>query len=174
LGTVAERNEDLGDCGEVTISGAPAATMTNQRGSFSFSLASLLASVSAISIGCAALAFPTQLWASVISSLTLLVLSLALIAAIILRGHACAFWGGFAFLGWLFIVIEFVQVPTINFDKENLLPNLVAHEIGRWRYPGSSNWYFDYMFRLLSALVLGWFGGLFARWCYCRQTASEQ
>lgn len=137
-----------------------------QPGRFSFSLASLLAAVSAISIGCAALAYPSQLWASVISSLTLTALSLAVIAAAILRGQARAFWGGFAFIGWLFIVIEFVPVPTINFDKENLLPNLIAREIGHWRYPGSSNWYFDYSFRLLSGLVSAWLGGLFARLCF--------
>jgi hypothetical protein len=142
--------------------------MTTHRARFSFSLASLLASIAAISIACAALVYPTRLWASVISSSTLAVLSLAVIAAATLRGPARAFWGGFAFIGWLFFIIEFVQVPMINFEKENLLPNVIAHEIGRWRYPAHSNWYFDYIFRMLSSLLLGSFGGLFAHWCYWR------
>jgi len=80
-------------------------------------------------------------------------------------------------VGWLFIVIEFVHVPTINFDKELLLPNLITREIGRWRYPGGSNWYFDYTFRLLSALIFAWLGGLFAQWCFrrsLRQSGLDQ
>jgi hypothetical protein len=144
-----------------------------QPGRFSFSLASLLAAVSAISIGCAALAYPTQLWTSIISSLVLAALSLAVVAAVIFRGQSQAFWGGFAFAGWLFIVIEFVHLPTINFDKEGLLPNLIAQEIGRWRYPGSSNWHFDYIFRFLSALILAWLAGLFARWCFRRSLGQN-
>src|SRR6478672_3326023 len=96
---------------------------------FSFSLASLLSAISLISVACAALAYPTQLWASIISSLTLAVLSHAVIAAFIFRGPSRAFWGGFAFAGWLWIVIEFVHLPTVNFAKEELLPNLIAAEL---------------------------------------------
>jgi hypothetical protein len=147
-------------------------TSDNQPGRLSFSLASLLVAVSAISIGCAALAYPTQLWTSIVSSLTLAALSLAVIAAIAFRGQSRAFWGGFAFVGWLFIVIEFVNLPTVNFDKERLLPNFLAHEISRWRYPGGSNWNFGYICRFLSALILAWLGGLFAQWC-CRRSLRQ-
>jgi hypothetical protein len=143
-----------------------------QRGGFTFSLFSLLAVVSVSSLGCAALAYPTQWWAAITSSVTLGAFSLAVICAVIFRGKTQAFWGGFAFIGWLFIVIEFIQLPTINFAKEDLLPNLVAREVGRWRYPGSSNWYFDYICRFLSAWILAWLGGLFAQWCFRIKSAQ--
>jgi hypothetical protein len=141
-------------------------TSDMRPGRFSFSLAGLFSSVSLLSVACAALVYPTQLWASVISSLTLAVLTLAVIAAVIFHGEARAFWGGFAFVGWLFVIGEFVHLPLINFEKEWILPNLLATEIGNWRYSGNSNWTFGYIFRWLSALLLAWFGGHFARWCF--------
>src|SRR5437773_2112000 len=67
--------------------------------------------------------------------------------------------------GWLCIILEFVPIPTVNFAKEVLLPNLILEAVGRWRYRPNSNWYFGYIGLFLSALILAWLGGLFARWC---------
>ena len=95
------------------------------------------------------------------------------IAAVTFRGPSRAFWGGFAFAGWLFIFIEFVPVPTINLAKEDLLPNLILEVVGRWRNQPNSNWDFFYIGRFLSALILAWLGGLFARWCHQRSVRQS-
>lgn len=148
--------------------------LNNPSNRFSFSLTSLLEAISIISVACAALAYPTQLWASIISSLTLAVLSLAVIAAFIFRGRSRAFWGGFAFAGWLFIVIDFVHLPLVNFAKEDLLPNFIADQLGHWRYYPNSNWYFGYICRFLFTLILAWLAGLFAVWCHHRARQEDE
>ena len=79
---------------------ARAGRMAGMKG-FRFSLWSMFLGVAAVSIVCAALVKPTQMWAMAFQAASLGVLTFAILAALVYeRGSARAFWIGFAVVGW--------------------------------------------------------------------------
>ena len=149
------------------------ASDTQYPNNAAFRLATLLLFITLIAMGCAALAYPTRWWASIISTTVFCLLSLASMAAVLLRGSRRAFWTGFALFGWMYVIVQFVRLPTINFDKSLLLPEMVLEQIAAWRYPDSSNWYFSYIGKFLSAIFSAVVGGLLARFCCCIRDSPE-
>jgi len=71
--------------------------------SFRVTIAGLMALVLYVAVGFAALKTPSEAWAT----LTLLLLTLALLGSIFTRGGNRAFWGGFAIAGWSYWILSF-------------------------------------------------------------------
>jgi hypothetical protein len=72
------------------------------------SVRGLMALISLVAVGFAALSHPTRLWASALYTSAIVVLSLAVVAG--LRGHrreSRAFWTGFAACGWIYFALHF-------------------------------------------------------------------
>lgn len=67
---------------------------------FQFSLRELLALVVFVALGCAGFLQPSPLMASAVFSLTLVILSVAILAAVGKSSSARFFWIGFAVAGW--------------------------------------------------------------------------
>ena len=84
-----------------------------------FSLGTLLLLVLVACFGCAALVNASPLWEQITLSLTVAVLSLATIGAVYLPPQARAFFGGFALLGWIYLVL--VTIPSFDAIKPRLL-----------------------------------------------------
>ena len=80
-----------------------------QMGRFRFSLLSLMALVLILATAFAALRSATEAWASATFSIALLVLLLAVLAAIFVRGRDRAFWVGASLVGWIYLL--FVYAP---------------------------------------------------------------
>ena len=125
----------------------------------------MLLAVAVAAVGFAGLAYPTIWWSSVISSAVLCLLSYGFVAAILHKGRSRAFWTGFAFFGWMYLIVQFVRLPTIDFHENLFLPEMVMERIEAWRYP-DSNRHFDYIGTFLSALMTAYVGGFFARFFY--------
>jgi hypothetical protein len=70
-----------------------------------FSIAGLVIYVALFAVGFAAIRNPSSLWASTLFSVTLSTLSLAVLAAVYRRARRRAFWVGFAFCGWLYLIM---------------------------------------------------------------------
>jgi hypothetical protein len=66
---------------------------------FQFSLRSLLGFVALVAVGCAALLYPSDLWASLAVYGALVALATAILGSIVRRGSAQYFWLGFALFG---------------------------------------------------------------------------
>lgn len=78
------------------------------------SIAGLMGLVVLVSIAFAALRNPTTLWASIIFTLTVGLLSAAIVGAILGRGSPRATWIGFAVFGWVYMAFSFGPVPNSN------------------------------------------------------------
>lgn len=76
---------------------------------FRFSMSRLLLIVLLVALGCAALVQSTPLWASVVVTITLLLLMLSAIMAITGRGSSRSFWIGFAVAGWIYWIVVNTQ-----------------------------------------------------------------
>src|SRR5690349_6089113 len=74
---------------------------------FRFPLARLSAVVLVTAIAFAAARSPDEYWANGAFSFALLVLGIAALGAIFRKGPARAYWGGFALLGWGYILVAF-------------------------------------------------------------------
>lgn len=84
-----------------------------------FSIGSLILVVLVCGVAAAALRDASSLWAETMVSLTLLLLAVAVLAAWNRHGAARAFWQGFAFFGWAYLVLifgewvhEYIRPPT--------------------------------------------------------------
>jgi hypothetical protein len=84
-----------------------------------FSLKTVLGVVTLAAVGCAALANPTELWASVVFSATLLVFFCATVAAFSRRAAI-----PFAVFGWGYLAL--ILWPG---SETNILPNLVTSKL---------------------------------------------
>lgn len=71
---------------------------------FTFSLRWLMVAFVFIAVGCTAVTYPSQSWASGLFSAVLLLLALTTLAAAVSRGAERAARGGFAWFGWLYLV----------------------------------------------------------------------
>ena len=72
-----------------------------------FTLAQLMAVVIFIGLGFAALPSASPLWSSAVFTLTVTVLSAAILAAMARRGRARMTWAGFALFGWVYLGTTF-------------------------------------------------------------------
>jgi hypothetical protein len=71
-----------------------------------FSIASLMAFVVLLAVGMAAMRNPTKLWASLLLSIALVVLAIALLGSLFGHGLRRSFWSGFAICGWLYLIVS--------------------------------------------------------------------
>jgi hypothetical protein len=67
------------------------------------SIRAMLCVVAFVGLACMALARANSIWATVMFTGALAVISLGLLAAILLRGARQAYWAGFALFGWLYL-----------------------------------------------------------------------
>lgn len=65
-----------------------------------FTLAGMLGSIAVVAVACAALANPSPIWAALVVTAVLGLLTYAVLAAIFRRGARRAFWIGLATVGW--------------------------------------------------------------------------
>lgn len=92
-----------------------------------FSLASLLAVISFVALGSAALANATDLWRQITVTLTVICLLLATLAAVFSQGQTRLFAGGFALTGWLYLMLAFVSAFGL---RDDLLTDSVIQWLG--------------------------------------------
>jgi hypothetical protein len=71
------------------------------------SVRGLMALVSLVAVGFAALSHPTRLWASTLYTAAIVVLSIAVVAGFRGRREVRAFWTGFATCGWIYFSLHF-------------------------------------------------------------------
>ena len=79
-----------------------------------FTLAQLMATVIFIGLGFAAIRSASLLWASAVFTLTVVVLSAAILGAMARRGRARMTWAGFALFGWIYLGTTFGPWATVN------------------------------------------------------------
>jgi hypothetical protein len=79
-----------------------------------FTLAQLMAAVIFIGLGFAALRSASPLWASAVFTVTLAVLSAAVLGAMARRGRARMTWAGFALFGWIYLGTTFGPWASVN------------------------------------------------------------
>jgi hypothetical protein len=72
-----------------------------------FTIAQLMAVVIVVGLGFAALRSASVLWASAVFTLTVAVLSTAILGAMARRGRARVTWAGFALFGWIYLGTTF-------------------------------------------------------------------
>lgn len=70
------------------------------------SIARLLAYVAALGLGLASLRSGSLAWVASLLTACLVILTMALVAAICLRGRRRAFWAGFSLAGWLYLTLS--------------------------------------------------------------------
>ncbi len=78
------------------------------------SIAGMMAVVSLVAVGLAALRSPTILWASLTFTLLVALLATATLGAIAGRGRSRATWAGVAAFGWAYFATTFGPVPNGN------------------------------------------------------------
>lgn len=110
--------------GAVYTMTAELATTPRRRNRIRFTLRGLLITVTVAAIGSAALANPTDLWASVVFSGTLALLMFYLLLAVVRRGAARAVAMGFVLCGGAYLAL--VLVPGA---ETNIVPNLVTSRV---------------------------------------------
>jgi hypothetical protein len=79
-----------------------------------FTLAQLIAAVIFIGLGFAALRSASPLWSSAVFTLTVTVLSAAILGAMARRGRARMTWAGFALFGWVYLGTAFGPWADVN------------------------------------------------------------
>jgi hypothetical protein len=94
-------------------------------------IARLMLAVSLCAVGMAALHAASDLWASIMLGLTLLVLGVSILGWLQRRGPARAFWQGFAVFGW-----GYVMVGVAPWVEDTVVPRLpttwaIAHAHAR-------------------------------------------
>ncbi len=90
---------------------------------FRFSISDLMAVVLFISVAIASLTHPTQLCASLIYSLTLGVLCLAVLGTAFRVGESQRFWAGFIVFGWVTYLLMF---PLASISSPSLPVTLLV------------------------------------------------
>jgi hypothetical protein len=81
-------------------------------------------------VGFAALHSPSWLWASVLFSIMVGALAAITLAAVYRRGERRAFWAGFAFCGWLYLVLS-----TYPWLSSNQNPFIITSALVDLAYP---------------------------------------
>ena len=79
---------------------------------FQFSLRALLGATAFVAVACSTLLYASGTIASVVFTVTVIVLLAAIVAALFRQGTARAFWVGFAIFGWSYVWL--VQWPNPN------------------------------------------------------------
>jgi hypothetical protein len=95
-----------------------------------FSIASLLSTVAIFAVGLACLMFASTPWAGAVLSVTLGILTLALLGVGYRRGERRAFWVGFALCGWAYMALS--SGPWFT---DYIRPRLVTTSLLDWLYP---------------------------------------
>lgn len=81
---------------------------------FQFSLRALLGATAFVAVACSTLLYASATIASVVFTLTVVVLLAAVAAALFRRGAARAFWVGFAIFGWAYLLLAQWPAPHIG------------------------------------------------------------
>jgi hypothetical protein len=98
---------------------------------FRFSLTSLLGSVFVAAIGCAALARPTEAWATAVVSMSVGVLFVALVRLIYVERARRAFWVGFAICGWGYLLMARVVMTFPGADADLLVTSRLLQSLAQ-------------------------------------------
>ena len=72
---------------------------------YQFSLVGMMGLVLAAAIGCGALRYASEFWASTLLTLTAGSLLVAILGALFRRGQSRAFWVGFTVFGWSYLIL---------------------------------------------------------------------
>lgn len=135
-----------------------------------FSLASLMAALTFIAVGLAALRYASAFVASAILTLTLGVLLCSTLAALVRHGTRRNFWIGTALFGWVYLFVVRSE-PYGNNAYWTYLPTteLLSRFIRYgWMTDNSSDAYLVFqkgqIVHFLLTLVVAFVGGLLANW----------
>jgi hypothetical protein len=102
-----------------------------------FNLAQSMAIVLLVGVGLAAARLGTVLWSSAVFTLTVAVLSAAILGAMARRGRARVTWAGFALFGWVYLGTAFG--PGADSNGVNAPPFVTRWGLDYWdakRWPG--------------------------------------
>ena len=92
-----------------------------------FSLLGLLGVIALIAVACAALRSASEIWGSAAFTLTVAALFVALVGVIFRQRASRAFWGGFALLGWGYLLLVFGPWFKDNVSQQLLTTKLLDY-----------------------------------------------
>ncbi|HVC92988.1 MAG TPA: hypothetical protein VND64_04820 [Pirellulales bacterium] len=142
---------------------------------FRFSLLALFWFIAATAIGCAAVAKPNVFWVSVVASAGLVVLIFVPIGALFCRNAIRAFWAGFALAAWGYMCFRHLHMhsgyssallPTTRLLVEFI--NARGLDFAFGAEPNDAHRLL-YIGEMLWSLLLGFIGGIVARYLYIRR-----
>jgi len=102
-----------------------------------FSLATLMCAVCASAFACAALRFASELWASLVFTVTFGLLLVGVLGVALRQGPARAFWLGFSVFGWAYVVLAFGWFG-INVSHQLLTTKLLAYALPKLQQTANS------------------------------------
>ncbi len=164
--------------GRLTLHGGLAIPRPKVSPMLRFSLSFLLLFVLVVALGCAALSYANEYWASAVLTVTLAALVLSVLAAVYRRGASRAFWAGFAIFGGCYL---FLMYGPWFAELRMLLATtkLVAYAQSKLQAEAPvgtfdlERWYFEHIGHCLWALLLAGLGGLASRVLYATGTAKQ-
>jgi hypothetical protein len=92
---------------------------------FRLSVAALMGVVLLLALGMAALRANTDIWASAMFTAAVSLFSVAIIAAMAIRGSARFTWMGMAVFGWIYLVISFGPWPGSTTEPPPLITSVL-------------------------------------------------
>jgi hypothetical protein len=92
---------------------------------FHLSVATLMGVVLLLALGMAALRANTVIWASAMFTAAVSLFSVAITAAMVIRGSARFTWMGMAVFGWIYLVIAFGPWPGSTIEPPTLITDVI-------------------------------------------------
>ena len=127
-----------------------------------FSLASLIALIVIVAVGCAALRNPSYLVASALLMVTMVILLLGIVGVVYSTGQGRAFLLGFVLFGWAHLLLRAIPFETFGRSLFDYALWRITPEVD-WHSPGREGLIWgDGIQHLLATLVFAILGGWLA------------
>ena len=124
---------------------------------FRLSIAGLMTIVAMVAIGLVALRAETGLWASLIFTFAIIMLSLGSVAAISAHRQARSTWAGMAIFGWSYLIIAFGPWPNNTCRPPRMLPTYLLTYFQSYILSGGEPYRFSQTMPTPSGRVNGMF-----------------
>lgn len=125
-----------------------------------YRLRTLLTATAGVAIVLAALSRPSEFWSMLIVTATFWTLGVSVLGAILLSGRWRGFWLGFAVLGGVRFLVDFLQLSFLRFPYDYIWPDAVLIWLAEQHTNAGAREHALFMTPYLSTLTTGLVGGL--------------